>query len=247
MTTREPSQVPLAAWRRGRTGRAGAFGPTLILLAFIGASCAADVRPVPVDSGLTFAAHEAHAGLVIDRTARGKTGMARPVGGLHLEPAFVLHTEDGAEEELRVTSPGRVVVERRAAGPDAAEVGRVEPSWEDDAIRLTLRPAAGPALQSGRFHRIDDGAGGSVLTRLDRDRIDLEGTYRATLRAPDGRAVGWLGLAVGGSQPGHVAYEGVLPREVDDGLAAGAAEALGSEIAFIEATGRGTSRKSEER
>ncbi len=204
----------------------------------------ADATPVPVDRNLTFAAHETHAGLVIDRTAHGGTGIATPHGGF-LHPVSLLRTAD-AVEEITIMSPGRVVVERPTSGHET-EVGRIEPAWDDNAIKLTIRPAQGPPVQTGRFHRTDSGAGGSVLTRLDRDRLDLEGAYRAALRSADGRDVGWLGLVVGESQPGHVMYEAVLPDGLDDGLAAGAAEALGSEIAYIEATSRGVSREPEER
>jgi hypothetical protein len=234
--------------RHGVPGRPLGGSLLALALALVGSSCVADTQPVPVDPGLTFAAHEVHAGLVIDRTTHGGTGIATPAAGLHFfEAALVLRTDGTSDRELRITGPGRVVVERRTPEPGPAELGLVEPSWVNNAIRLTLRPADGPPVQSGRFHRVDQDAGLSVLTRNDQDRIDLEGAYRATLRAPDGRDVGWLSLVVGKSQPGHVMYEGVLPPEIDDGMATAAAEALGSEIAYIESTSRGVSRKSEER
>lgn len=235
--------------RRHRHDEPGrALGGSLLALTLMSVGCVADARPVPVDPELTFAAHEVHAGLVIDRTSHGGTGIATPVAGLHFfEPAFVLRTDGTNDRELRITGPGRVVVEQRAPERGSTELGRIEPSWDNNAIRLTFRPADGAPIQSGRFHRVDHGAGLSVLTRADQDRIDLEGAYRAWLRTPDGRDVGWLSLVVGEAQPGHVMYEGVLPPNIDDGMAAAAAEALGSEIAFIENTSHGVSRKPEER
>lgn len=232
--------------RHGRVmGRA--YGAMLGALALLASSCMTAAAPVRVDPALTFAAHETHAGLVIDRAPDGRTGLAEPQGGFHLEPVYVLRTGDGHDEQLRVMGPGRVVVERRAAASEASQVGLVEPTWENNAIRLTIRPADGPPIQSGLFRRTDQGAGTSVLSRLDQDRIDLEGAYQATLRAPDGTSVGSFGLIVGKGQPGHVMYEGILPRDIDGGLAAATAAALGSEIAFIEAQTRGVSRKPEER
>jgi hypothetical protein len=215
------------------------------LLATVGCvSYASYAMPVPVDDGLTFAAHETHAGLVIDRTQQGWTGVATPHGGF-FHPVAVLHTADTVDA-ITVMGPGNAVVEQQGVG-SSPEVGRIEPSWDNQAIKLTIRPANGPALQTGRFHRTDNLAGDSVLTRLDQDRIDLEGAYRANVRSADGRDVGWLGLVVGKTQPGHVMYEAVLPKGFDDGLAAGAAEALGSEIAYIESTTHGVSRKAVER
>ena len=212
----------------------------------ITAGCIADAAPVRVDSGVTFAAHETHAGLVIDRDTRGGTGLAQPRGGF-FEPVYLVRTQDGDDERLRIESPGRVVVEGRTTASASPEVGRVEPSWENNAIRLTLRPPDGPPIQTGLFRRTDNGAGGSVFTRLDQDRIDLEGSYQAALRTPDGTTVGWFGFVVGKAQPGHVMYEGVLPPAVDTALAVAAAEALGSEIGFIESTTHGVSRAPEER
>ncbi len=220
---------------------------TIAVGALVAVGCAAKAVPVAVDPSLTFAAHETHAGLVIDRDASGGTAVATPEGGLHLESVYELRAQDGSVQRLRVMSPGHVVVERHPAPSEHAEFGRVDPTWDNNAIRLTIRPADGPALQSGLFRRTDYGAGSAVLTRNDRDRIDLEGAYQAALRTPDGATVGWLGFVIGKGQPGHVMYEAVLPRTIDTGLAAGAATALGSEIAYIEANSHGISRKPQER
>lgn len=213
------------------------------MLTVTGVGCVGDTQPVAVDPTLTFAAHEVHAGLVIDRTPRGGTGLVTPESGWHWsEPTFVLHEGHGRDKIVRVVSPARVVV--RTAGP-STDAGTVEPSWDNNAIRLTIRPAKGPPIQSDVFRRVNHGAGPSVLTRLDQDTIDLRGAYQASLRTPDGTPVGWIGLIVGEDQPGHVMYQGVLPETVDGGLAAGIAEALSSEVGWIEGHTRSVYRSPE--
>jgi len=54
------------------------------------------------------------------------------------------------------------------------------------------------------------------------------------LHAPDGTAVGWLQVLSGGDQPAPVMYQAVLPSDIDEGLAAASAAALGEEIAWIQ-------------
>lgn len=213
--------------RAGRALRMLAGGTLLACTA-----CAGEVRPVPVPPGITFAAHEAHRGLVIDRTPDGATALAAPIRGRSwTEAATVLDGGEDAGAELHTTSPARVEV----TGAPSGEGGRVEPTWRNDAIRLTIRPTRGPVIQSGVFHRLDHGAGPSELTRLAQDSIDVRGAYQAMLRDPNGRSVGWMGVIVGEDQPGHAAYQAVFPGNVDAALAAAATQALGSEIAWIEA------------
>jgi hypothetical protein len=110
----------------------------------------------------------------------------------------------------------------------------VRPSWEDDAIRLTIATTGEAVLRTDTFVREDQGAGPSVLSRLAQVSTDVDGTYRATLRAPGGKPVGWLRVEVGLHQPARVIYEAVLPPGVDEGLAAACAAALGEEIDWIE-------------
>ncbi len=113
-------------------------------------------------------------------------------------------------------------------------VGAVEPSWENNAIRLALKPAGHPALRTDRFGREDIGGGMTVLGRTAQLSIEVPGVYRATLRDSDGRVVGWLRVSIGLHQPSPEMYEAVLPPDVDEGLAAASAVALSSEIDWIE-------------
>src|SRR5262249_30699417 len=152
-------------------------------------------RPMPVDPGSTFAVHAVHGGFVVDRIQNGKTGQNGETGKLEAEggwsaftnPEFDLHL-DGAGGERRLVGIGPVVV-HRGASDEAPVSGRVEPNWEDQAIRLTLRPANGQPLVSDVFTRIDSVGETEELTRGAQDSLDLRGTYQAALRDPEGRQV----------------------------------------------------------
>jgi hypothetical protein len=60
------------------------------------------------------------------------------------------------------------------------------------------------------------------------------GAYRATLRTPDGTPVGWFQVKLDDEQPSPVMYEAVLPPQIDEGLAAATAAALGKEVDWID-------------
>jgi len=95
-------------------------------------------------------------------------------------------------------------------------IGRVEPSWDNNAIRLTLHPADGPPIQSDVFQRVGTGTGRSVLTRLVDISPEVSGTYQAAMRTPDGAEVGWRRVTIGG-RPGSIMWQGHLPPSVDEG------------------------------
>jgi hypothetical protein len=225
----------------------------LLAAGLLGGGCAVAARPIPIDPGLTFAMHIVHGGFVVDRIQNGKTGqngetgMLEPEGGwsAFTNPEFDLHL-DGAGGERRLVGVGPVVV-HRGTSDEGPVSGRVEPSWEDQAIRLTLRPASGPPLTSDIFTRIDNGAGMEELTRLAQDSLDLRGSYQAALRDPEGRQVGWLRVHVSPWSSSMAACEGVLPPTVGEGLAVAAAEALGAEVDYIGQHVRGPLRPPERR
>ena len=101
----------------------------------------------------------------------------------------------------------------------------------------------GAPLETDVFARVASQDGASTLSRLDVLSIDLRGTYQAALRGADGVAVGWLRVSVGTSDRGHVIYTAVLPRAVDESLAAATAAALSTEVDWIEQHVHGVSRK----
>ncbi|HLK10720.1 MAG TPA: hypothetical protein VKW76_05030 [Candidatus Binatia bacterium] len=216
----------------------------LVLLAGTGCAARANARAVVPDA--TFVARRTHDGLTIDRMTDGGPAVVESPGWLRLpgEPTFVLHDPAGEQAGLWVVEPGRVVV-RRGRSEDAPVIGRVVPSWEDDAIRLRIEPADAPAVVTDVFARTDRGAGPAALSRIARSSAGVRGTYRATLRREDGTSVGWLEVRVGLHQAAFVTYDGALPPTIDEPLAAAAAVALGSEIDWIEEHVTGVSRPPE--
>jgi hypothetical protein len=203
------------------------------LAVVVASGCAA--RPVPVEPGVTFAAHLEHGGLAVDRLAGGGTGVLEPPGWFRRPgaPTWVLRDGGGTLAALWVTAPSRVDV-RRTRGAAGPPVARVEPSWEDGAVRLALVPAGGAPLHSTIFARIGAGGGTSVLTRAARTTLDVRGTFRAELEDADGAGVGWLQARIGPYQAAPRLYDAVLPPEVDDGLAAALIVALDGEVEWIE-------------
>lgn len=203
-------------------------------MATLACACAMLHRPVPVDPEATFAAHKEHAGLAIDRLARGRSGELRPAAWLRRPgaPTFVL-VADGQRIAALWPTLDRVVV-RGTTSPDAPLVGEVASSWDDGAIRLALHPAGGPAFRSDPFAREGGGTGSATLTRAAQTVIDVRGTYRATLRDSSGAAVGWLRTRISPYQEASRIFDGVLPAAIQPELAVAAAAALNGEIDWIE-------------
>jgi hypothetical protein len=199
------------------------------------ADCAVSATP-------TFVAHEVHGGFVVETPGRESAHVTSP-SWLRLpgQPTFVVQDGKGTEAALWMTAPATVEV-RRGASMSASFEGRVEPSWDNEAIRLTLEPAGGPALKSDVFEREDLGAGPSELTRSALLSSDLEGHYRAVLRDPEGRPVGWMRVRVGIHEDSPFQFEAALPGQVDEGLAVASAAALDDEVNFIDAETYGTHR-----
>jgi hypothetical protein len=208
----------------------------LLALVAVPAACRTVFRPPPpVDPEATFAAHRSGVELVIDRLGADRTGVLRPPGRVRLPgaPAFVLLSGGESVAWFWLDGPARVVArrERAGGGPPLAEV---RPSWDDGAIRLTLLPQEGPALNTDTFAREGGGVGPARLSRNARLDIDLRGTFRATVRDAKGNPVGWLRVRTTRSGPVAAAYEGVLPPEYASEVAAAAAVALDAEISWIE-------------
>src|SRR5262249_45611557 len=103
-------------------------------------------------------------------------------------PRFRVRTTRGTQGTLRVTSPARVAIDDARAQP-AADVA---PSWNDGAIHLTLVPVDRPPLRLGPFESLGGSSGYSVLTRNAQTSLDVQGTYRATIRDQNDRPVGWF-------------------------------------------------------
>jgi hypothetical protein len=178
----------------------------------------------------TFAAHQVHAGFVLDRLQPDATGVVEQANVINwgFVPEFRVRTAAGDVGDLRLTSPASVTV--RESG--VRNAGQVAPAWDNGAIRFTLRPATGAPLRFGPFERIDGGAGYSVLSRNALTLLDVEGTYRATVFDEHDQPVGWWEVEVVEPFRPHV-FVGVLPG-TSPAAQAGVMLALNSEIDWIE-------------
>jgi len=207
------------------------------LVALLASSgCRLASRPtVPIETGVNFAAHREHARIVIDRLPDGAGGVVEPPGWFRWggAPTFVLTRDGQTTAGLWLTAPATVQV-RSARSPTAPIVAAVDPSWDDNAIWLTLRPADGAPLRTSTFERTVTGGGPPVLSRIAQTSIDVRGTYRAVVRNAQGGEVGWLRVKISPYQESPRIYDGVLPSDVAPGAAAAIAVALCSEIDWIE-------------
>ncbi|HLY37234.1 MAG TPA: hypothetical protein VKU61_04320 [Candidatus Binatia bacterium] len=194
----------------------------LVVLALAAAACRAPRSTLPVDPGVTFAAHRDGDGFVVDRTRAGETGVLAARGRLHDPdaPSFVLRVGDEARTGLWIVGHTRVLA-RDGTSNRGPRVGEVLSAWDDGAIRLTLYPRSGTPLETDTFHAV----GGRVLARS----AGASGAYRAALRDTNGAEVGWLRVDADAPR----AYDAVLPERVDDAVAAAAAAALDAELGWI--------------
>jgi len=192
---------------------------------------------VPIEPGVNFAAHVEHERLVIDRLPDGGAGEVAPRGWLRwpgsASPTLVLTEKNGTVAGLWLTAPATVEV-RSGTSTTATSLGSVEPSWEDNAIRLTLHAAAEGPFDTDLFARQTTGGGPPVLSRIAQSVLDVRGAYRAALRDTKGAEAGWLRVKISPYQESPRMYDGVLPVAISPGLAAATAVALGSEIDWIE-------------
>jgi hypothetical protein len=141
---------------------------------------------------------------------------------------MVLRVGNETRAALWIVGRSRVLV-RDDASTIAPRAGEVLSSWDGGALRLTLYPRAGAPLMTDAFAR--EGLHGGE--RLVRAAPRPSGAYRAPLRDGAGTEVGWLRVELGRSDGVPLVYDAVLPRAVDDGLAAAAAVALDGEVGWI--------------
>jgi hypothetical protein len=197
---------------------------------FVLASCASPLRAVPVDPGVDFAAHVEHRGLVIDRAHGPEPAVLVPAGSLFSRgPNYLLEADGKTLAALWVKDLAHVTV-RRTADPAGPVLGRVGASWKEGAIRLTLTPADGPALQTGRFHRVDGPGPPELLTSDFGTVLDERGMYLAELRDEKGNAIGWLRVRISPYQAARRIYDADLPPSVPEPLATAAVALVNANI-----------------
>src|SRR5262245_57666151 len=205
----------------------------VVALALLLGACARTIEPLPpgtLEPGTTFAAHRVHGGYAIDRFEDGRGGMIEATGWARWSagPAFLVQADGYTVAALGLHSTATVGVR---AAPAAPVIATVEPAWDDQAIRLTVRTADGTAFRTGPFERLA-GGGESVLRRTALTNLDVRGTYRAELLDTAGRRVGWFQVNEWEPYSPRL-FQGVLPPDVP---AAGPALAIavGSELDWIE-------------
>ncbi len=207
---------------------------TVIAVAAVVASCTLLHQQVDVDPQATFAAHVEHDSLAVDRLAPGRTGRLRPPSWLRLPgaPTYVLDAE--GETLAAFWLAGSDVTVRQNSSESSPVLGRVRPSWEDGAIRLTLEAPGSEALRTDRFARQRAGTGPPTLTRAAESVIDVRGIYEAPVRDAKGSSVGWLRVRLGPYQAAPRIYQASLPSGTAPTLAAATAAALNAEVDWIE-------------
>src|SRR5262245_58551276 len=111
----------------------------LAVLALAVAACRAPRSALPVDPGVTFAAHRDGGGFVVDRPRAGEAGVLAARGRLHDPdaPNLVLRVGDEARTGLWNVGHTRVVA-RDGTDNRGPRAGEVLSAWDAGAIRLTL-------------------------------------------------------------------------------------------------------------
>ena len=167
------------------------------MLALLGNGCGRGPIPLPaseLDPRASFAAHQVHEGFLLDRLPDDDTGIVEAATWINLSatPRFSVRITAGAHGTLRLTSPAQVVI-HDASGRPAADV---TPTWVGGAVHLTLLPVSGAPLRLGPFERLDGDSGYTTLTRNAQTSLDVQGTYRATIRDQHDRQAGWLQVRI---------------------------------------------------
>jgi hypothetical protein len=214
----------------GTAARTAQAAPALLVLATLwgcaSVSSTAGLTPPEINPQATFAAYKTHDGLTIARVPGGATGTIDAAGWSDMAPAYRVEVGGRTVAQLRVPSTAQVDVQGGGVR------GQVQPSWDDGAIRLTLRSTTGETLRTRSFRAIETTSGLSLLTRNAQTTLDMRGTYRSDLRDASDRVVGWLEVHVWEPSGRHV-YEAVFPDGFPTADAAAAALALDSEVVWI--------------
>jgi len=206
-----------------------------MLVALAAGACGRSRTPPSFDPDVNVAAHLVHPALAIDRVP-SRHGVTLEAKGWLSNPGqspYTLRDEDGTVTGLWVVGHSRMLV-RESTSTLSPLAGEVMADWEESAIRLTLHLPNAHVLHTDAFLRQGGGTGPSTLSRAAQTVIDVRGAYRADVRNGDGKSVGWLRARIGPYEKAPRIYDGVLPSEVGDGVAAAAILVLDGEVSWIE-------------
>jgi len=202
----------------------------LLVIACIGAAGCEYMRPdVTVEAYVTFAAHAASNGLVIDKMEGGQDGVVKP-SSTPRGPQWVLYSADAATAYLWIDGADTVV---RSAAPQSVLIGTVDAYWDAQAIRLSFKAADDATFSTSVFKRIAGGNGPAALGQAADSTLDLRGTYQADVTDGTGATVGWLRVRFAHSWSAHRIYDGVLPATLNGPLAVAAAARLDAELTAV--------------
>jgi hypothetical protein len=177
-------------------------------------------------SASPFSAELTHRGLVTGQN--GTMGMLVPRGLFRRpgDPMFVYKSDGRTIAGVWSYGPDAAIV-RSGTSESAPVIGRIVPSWDGDALRISIEPASGPTITTDVFGR--EGSGPDVpLSRTISSRGQLQGTYRATLRSNGSGKAGWLSVSV--DPEGATRFDGDLPPAISPALAAAAVQAIDTEV-----------------
>lgn len=210
----------------------GLCGSVLIVGTLVG--CAPRLNAIAVDPAVDFAAHVEHRGLVIDEMPGASPAVLVPAGWHYLTggPRYLLQAHDRTLAALWFPQPGRMIV-RQTADPHSEMLGEIDAAWDHGAIHLTLRPADGPAFQTGDFDRIAGRFATGVLSSQTHSLLDLRGTYRASVRDAHGVSVGWLRVRLSPYRSARRIYDGLLPESLNGPLATAAVALVDADVTSI--------------
>lgn len=204
----------------------------LLAFAFTASAGCSLLRPnAAADPDINFAAHTASRGIVVDRMDGDQHGTLGPSDSRAGGPQFVLQTAAATTAAFWVSGSRTAV--RPSPDSTALALGQVEASWEDNAIRFTLAPAAG-GFSTSPFKRIEGGASPAALGQPAASILDLRGVYRADVVDAAGKPAGWLRVRVDSRWgPAHI-YDGALPQEIDGPLAVAVVAQLDAALNAVE-------------
>jgi hypothetical protein len=109
----------------------------------------------------------------------------------------------------------------------------VDASWDEHAIRLTLKPEGDGSFSTSAFKRIEGGASPAALGQPANSTLDLRGIYRAELYDGAGQSAGWMRVQFTHGWSAHRIYEGALPAALNGPLAVAAVERLDAELTAV--------------
>jgi hypothetical protein len=211
-----------------------ARGSIGLLVGCIAAAGCAWMSPhVDVDPAVTFAAHTASRGLVIDKMDGGQAGVLEWSTTPSAGPQFVLYAAGVPAAGLWVRGADIVV----KSAPPAAVIGQVDADWDERAIRLTFKPAGDGTFSTSVFKRIEGGKGPAALGQPASSLLDLRGIYQAEVVDAAGASAGWIRVRFAHSwSSAHRIYDGVLPAALNGPLAVAAAARLDAELSAVSRT-----------